>query len=114
MARRLRKTWLEGAQFGVVGPAHDLTYPYDHLGDGPDALATLRDTRFFQALKGAQRPLVVLGSGVLGRPDRAQVLQQVRQPLLLDAAVLDLPWCTDVGSDALRSQGAVCCPFTEV
>ena len=61
----------------MVGPANDLTYPYEHLGDGPEALASLRDTRFYQALKNAQRPLVVLGSGVLARPDRAQVLQQV-------------------------------------
>ena len=113
---RLRKTWLEGAQFAVVGPAHDLTYPYEHLGDGPDSLATLRDTRFFQALKGAQRPLIVLGAGVLSRPDRAQVLQQVPPPPPHRSSRPPLPWivaCWVPGAQltsaaGLGSPGAPC------
>ena len=76
-AHRLRKSWLEGAQFGMVGPAVDLTYPCEHLGSGPEDLASLHKSPFFEALKAAKRPLIVVGSGVLGRPDRSQVLQQV-------------------------------------
>ena len=71
----------------MVGPAVDLTYPYEHLGAGPEDLASLRKSPFFEALKSAKRPLVVVGSGVLGRPDRAQVLQQVR-PLELGVGAL--------------------------
>ena len=35
---RIRKRWLRGGfPVGLIGEAHDLTYRYDHLGDGGDA-----------------------------------------------------------------------------
>ena len=41
---RLRKRWLRGGfPVGVVGPRHDLTYEYDHLGAGPETLEQLVD-----------------------------------------------------------------------
>lgn len=76
--RRIRKTWLEGTQVGLVGPEYDLTYPYEHLGEGHDALAAmLEGSDFFQKLQGAKHPAVILGPGILSRPDRDTILQQV-------------------------------------
>jgi NADH-quinone oxidoreductase subunit G len=60
----------------VIGQAADLTYRYDHLGDGPSALVSLADSdsEFAKAFKGAQRPAIIVGQGALTRPDSAAVL----------------------------------------
>jgi NADH-quinone oxidoreductase subunit G len=66
---RFRKMWLTGkTRFGLVGAAADLTYRYDHLGAGADALPGLADSDadFVKALKGAERPAIVIGQGALG------------------------------------------------
>ncbi|MCW5723757.1 MAG: NADH-quinone oxidoreductase subunit NuoG [Maricaulaceae bacterium] len=75
---RIRKTWLGGgAAIGVIGEAADLTYPYEHLGAGPESLEELigKRTGFIQKLKKAQRPMIVLGMGALARRDGAAVLR---------------------------------------
>jgi NADH-quinone oxidoreductase subunit G len=75
---RLRKRWLAGAlRVGVIGEAADLTYPYDHLGAGPQTLAGLARQRsgFAQALKDAKAPAVIVGAGALARADGAAVLK---------------------------------------
>ncbi|KAF0184092.1 MAG: NADH-quinone oxidoreductase subunit G [Hyphomonadaceae bacterium] len=74
---RLRKVWLRGAvRIGVIGERVDLTYGYDHLGAGPQSLNELaKGGDFFDALKGAKKPLIIVGSGALARPDGAQVLR---------------------------------------
>jgi hypothetical protein len=65
---RLRKAFLDGTRFGLVGEAVDLTYAYDYLGPDAAALASIkRGTPFFDALKGAKRPVVIVGPGVLNR-----------------------------------------------
>jgi NADH-quinone oxidoreductase subunit G len=74
---RLRKRWVAGhIPIGLVGEAADLTYPVTQLGDGPGALAGLLDgsSPFLDALKGAARPMVIIGQGALARPDGAAVL----------------------------------------
>ena len=81
---RLRKAFLDGARFGLVGEAVDLTYPYEHLGTDAAALAALRKGAFFEALRGAKHPVVVVGPGVLARPDRAALLRAVHE--VVDAA----------------------------
>ncbi|WP_425107421.1 NADH-quinone oxidoreductase subunit NuoG [Ancylobacter sp.] len=75
---RIRKRWLQGNfRIGLVGPHVDLTYPYDYLGAGSDTLADLaKDGGFAEVLKGAQRPLILIGQGALARPDGAAVLAQ--------------------------------------
>lgn len=69
---RIRKSWLDGAQVGLVGEAVDLTYKYTHLGSDGDAVAKLAAgaSPFFETLKAAQRPVVVVGPGVLNRCGR--------------------------------------------
>ncbi|MEO8114368.1 MAG: molybdopterin-dependent oxidoreductase, partial [Phenylobacterium sp.] len=75
---RLRKRWLAGAlKVGVIGEAADLTYGYDHLGSGPQALAALGRAKndFAKALKAARNPAIIIGAGALGRADGAAVLK---------------------------------------
>ncbi|PWC30476.1 NADH-quinone oxidoreductase subunit NuoG [Teichococcus aestuarii] len=75
---RIRKRWSSGAlKVASIGPAGlDLTYKAEHLGEGPDALATLRDGghAFAEVLKGAKRPMIVLGRAAVARPDGAAIL----------------------------------------
>ncbi|CAL8464942.1 g4477 [Coccomyxa elongata] len=77
---RIRKTFLDGAHVAMVGEQADLTFPVEHLGTGPDALAAiLKGSPMLKRLKKAQRPAIIVGPGVLNRPDSAAVLQQVHE-----------------------------------
>ncbi len=74
---RIRKAWLwNDLKVGVVGEAADLTYDYEHLGDGPDALNGLfnRDSEIAEALRNAEKPMIVVGEGVLTREDGDAIL----------------------------------------
>ena len=73
---RIRKRWRAGKfPIALIGEKVDLTYPYDYLGAGPDTLAELVAGKhsFSQVLKGAERPLIVVGAGALARADGAAV-----------------------------------------
>jgi NADH-quinone oxidoreductase subunit G len=73
---RIRKRWRAGKfPIGLIGERIDLTYPYDHLGVGPETLVELAAGRhrFAQALRDAERPLILLGAAALGRPDGAAI-----------------------------------------
>ena len=74
---RILKRWRRGGmKVGLIGEAVDLTYPYEHLGKGPQTLAEVEAGKhsFMQALREARRPMVVVGSGAMARPDGAAVL----------------------------------------
>ncbi|KQT19472.1 NADH dehydrogenase [Methylobacterium sp. Leaf399] len=74
---RIRKRWRMGPlAVGVIGEAADLTYPHTYLGAGPETLAEIAGGKhsFFEILKGASRPLVIVGMGALARPDGAAIL----------------------------------------
>ncbi|AMN42314.1 NADH-quinone oxidoreductase subunit NuoG [Rhodoplanes sp. Z2-YC6860] len=76
MNARIRKRWRAGKfPVGVIGERIDLTYSYDYLGAGPETLSELAagNVKFAETLKGAEHPLVIVGSGVLTRPDGAAV-----------------------------------------
>ena len=76
---RIRGAWLNGeADIGVIGEAADLTYPYTHIGDGPEAIAKFARARggFAGRFRKAKNPLVIVGMGALARPDGAQVLRE--------------------------------------
>jgi NADH-quinone oxidoreductase subunit G len=73
---RIRKRWRAGKfPVALIGEKVDLTYPYDYLGAGPDTLAELVGGKhsFAEVLKGAERPLIIVGAGALARPDGAAV-----------------------------------------
>ena len=88
---RIRKRWLAG-DFTVasIGSPHDLTYPVEHLGTGPDALqALLKGGAFADALKGAERPMIIVGQGALARSDGDKVLHAARALAEMVGAVTD-------------------------
>ena len=69
---------MEGAHLASIGEQYDLTYPTEHLGEGPEALAkVLKGAPILKKLQEAKHPAVIVGPGILNRPDRAAVLQQV-------------------------------------
>jgi NADH-quinone oxidoreductase subunit G len=75
---RIRKRHVLGRfPIGRIGPAGvDLTYPHQHLGEGPAVLRALLDGThpFMETLKAAKHPMVILGRGALARPDGLHVL----------------------------------------
>jgi NADH-quinone oxidoreductase subunit G len=79
---RIRKRWVRGGfPVGVIGEAVDLTYPYEHIGSGPDAFQGLTsgEHAFAEILKAAKKPMIILGQGALTRPDGAAVLSAAWQ-----------------------------------
>lgn len=76
--RRLRKMYLDGVSFGLIGPKVDLTFPYEALGDGPAAIEKLLSGGpFLDKLRKAERPAVLVGPGIFQRTDRPAVLKLV-------------------------------------
>ena len=74
---RIRKAWRTGnVEIGVIGEPADLTYTYSHLGAGADTLATLAsgEGAFFEKLKNASHPIVIIGEGALNGPAGKAVL----------------------------------------
>ncbi len=75
---RIRKRWASGAlKVAYVGPKGlNLTYKAEHLGEGPQALSTLLSGTgaFAEVLKGASKPMIILGRAAIARPDGAAVL----------------------------------------
>ena len=79
---RLRKRYLAGSlKVGVVGPKAALTYPYEHLGTGPETLNQIAGGQhaFLATLRDAKHPMLIVGMGALARPDGAAVLAAARQ-----------------------------------
>jgi NADH-quinone oxidoreductase subunit G len=70
---RIRKRWRSGFPIGLIGERVDLTYPYQHLGAGPESVAQAASGEFGEALKKAERPMVLLGAGATARPDGAAI-----------------------------------------
>ncbi len=92
---RLRKRHLAGGfRIGLVGPQADLTYDYQHLGAGPATLQEIADGThpFCEALKSAERAMLIVGQGALARPDGAHVLAAARAVAEGCAMVSD-DWC---------------------
>jgi NADH-quinone oxidoreductase subunit G len=74
---RIRKRWRQGGfPVGVIGEVGDLRYDYQPLGAGADTLSKLAagDVAFLDVLKGAKRPMIIVGQGALARADGAAVL----------------------------------------
>ncbi|MGQ0485822.1 MAG: NADH-quinone oxidoreductase subunit NuoG [Hyphomicrobiales bacterium] len=68
---RIRKRYLKGGcLIGAIGEKADLTYPYSHMGAGPESLARFLET----APRDLKKPMFIIGQGALARPDGAAVL----------------------------------------
>jgi NADH dehydrogenase (ubiquinone) Fe-S protein 1 len=78
---RIRKSWLHNdLRVAVVGRAGlDLKYDYEFLGDSGKVLEEIASGKhaFAKVLAGAKRPMIVLGSGMLQRPDGAALHSNV-------------------------------------
>src|SRR5437868_6801237 len=74
---RLRKRYLHGGfRVAAIGPAHDLTFPVERLGEGGEALNAVArgEGAWAEVLRAAKAPMIVLGQGALARFDGARVL----------------------------------------
>lgn len=69
---RIRKAWTRGADVALMGPAVDLTYNYDHLGDSPSLLNDLLKKDHADIAE--KSSVIVVGMGALAREDGAEVL----------------------------------------
>lgn len=80
---RIRKRWLQGGlRVGLIGQKIDLSYPFRHLGNDVAALNELLLGRgeFADLLKNAKNPMLIVGAGLLARPD-GPVLQRLTRVL---------------------------------
>jgi len=73
---RVRKAWTRGAKVALIGPAAELTYDYDHLGNGREALAA-RVAAAKAAGPDGGPGVVIVGQGALSGADGEAVLSQV-------------------------------------
>ncbi|MEO1243937.1 MAG: NADH-quinone oxidoreductase subunit NuoG [Pseudomonadota bacterium] len=75
---RLRKVWLNDLEvkIGLIGEQKDLSFEYDYLGAGPETLERLAggEGAFFDILKNAKNPAIIIGMGALAREDGAAML----------------------------------------
>ncbi|MBO0663791.1 NADH-quinone oxidoreductase subunit NuoG [Jiella sp. MQZ9-1] len=74
---RIRKRWrMGGFPVGVIGENVDLRYDYTYLGAGTETLSDVAKASkgFFDALKKAERPMIIVGSGAVSGDNGAAVL----------------------------------------
>lgn len=69
---RIRRAQFERRiKVGLIGEAADLTYKYEHLGEGPADLEKFIKAKsgFTKIFKDAENPMIIVGSGVFERED---------------------------------------------
>ncbi|HEY4343257.1 MAG TPA: NADH-quinone oxidoreductase subunit NuoG [Parvibaculum sp.] len=96
---RIRKRFRAGGvKIAVVGPRHDLTYDYEHLGAGTQTLKDIASgaSSFADVLKNAKAPIIIVGQGAVTRKDGAAVL----------AAAVALAKSTNAGFNVLHTAAA--------
>jgi len=77
---RIRKRWRMGDfPIGVIGENVDLRYETTYLGAGTETLSDLGGANrgFFDTLKGAERPMIIVGQGALAGENGADVLASI-------------------------------------
>lgn len=91
---RLRKSYLyHNLPIGVVGPAPNLTYPYEHIGDNLNVIKDLIEGKhsFAHVLKNAKKPMIIVGVGVL-RHEKGAELYALIQELARTYKVVQEKW----------------------
>jgi len=79
---RVRKSWVHNElDVAIIGPEVNLTYDYDHLGDDANTVSSLLDGShpFAARLAEAKKPMIVVGSSLLARPDGGAIFMKVQQ-----------------------------------
>ncbi|MDQ0319905.1 NADH-quinone oxidoreductase subunit G [Pararhizobium capsulatum DSM 1112] len=77
---RLRKRYrMGGLPIAVIGEQAELRYPYEYLGAGTDTLSDLIAGKvgFLDALKKAERPMIIVGQGAISGANGAAVLASI-------------------------------------
>lgn len=75
---RLRQRWLtRDCKVAYIGPAVDLSYKVEQLGDSVAILQDILDGKnnFAKTLKAAKKPMLILGTGALNRSDSGQIIK---------------------------------------
>jgi NADH-quinone oxidoreductase subunit G len=91
---RIRKRWRSGQlKIGLIGARADLTYTYDYLGAGTDSLSALAAGKhsFADVLKGAKKPVVLVGAAAAARHDGGAVLALAAK-LAIDFGAIKPEW----------------------
>ncbi|WP_407966092.1 NADH-quinone oxidoreductase subunit NuoG [Bartonella sp. C271] len=78
-ARILKRQRVGRIPIALIGEQVDLRYPYSYLGAGTDALDTLisGENVFFDVLKKAERPLILIGEGAISGKEGLSVLKNL-------------------------------------
>ncbi|EJF87870.1 NADH dehydrogenase (quinone), G subunit [Bartonella vinsonii subsp. arupensis OK-94-513] len=78
-ARILKRQRMGRFPIALIGEKVDLRYPYSYLGAGTDALSTLirGEDGFFNVLKEAKRPLILIGEGAVSGKEGLSVLKNL-------------------------------------
>jgi NADH dehydrogenase (ubiquinone) Fe-S protein 1 len=75
---RIRKQWMRSdLEIGVVGETWDSTFEFEHLGTDAAALKKALAGPFGKKLASAQRPMIIVGSGVTDHPDAKAIFEMV-------------------------------------
>jgi NADH-quinone oxidoreductase subunit G len=90
---RIRKRWRMGHfPIALIGERVDLTYPYHHIGAGPESLAELANGKgdYADILYKAERPMVLVGASIFTRNDGARVAAMAARVAVEIGAVSDV------------------------
>lgn len=90
---RLRKAYLNGTDFGLIGKLPKLNYEVEHLGDSFAALSNFFSTPFGKKFKAAKRPAVIIGSSVLTSEDGAAWVAQLGELARAVPALIQEDFC---------------------
>ncbi|KAK9739265.1 NADH-ubiquinone oxidoreductase subunit G, C-terminal [Popillia japonica] len=74
---RIRKGYIHNeSEIALIGPKVDLRYEYDHIGTDPQILQDIASGKhpFAQQLQKAKKPIIIVGSETLERPDGGAIL----------------------------------------
>jgi NADH dehydrogenase (ubiquinone) Fe-S protein 1 len=75
---RIRKQWMRSdLEIGVVGETWNSTFEFEHLGTDAAALKKALAGPFGKKLQAAQRPMIIVGSGVTDHPDAKAIYEMV-------------------------------------
>ncbi|MFA7275342.1 MAG: NADH-quinone oxidoreductase subunit NuoG [Pseudobdellovibrionaceae bacterium] len=75
---RIRKAWLnKRVKIGLIGEQSKLNYPVTYIGAGPQSLSDSHP--FFDVMKSAQKPMMIIGQGAFLRPDGEAVHAMLRE-----------------------------------
>ena len=89
---RIRKQWLRSdLEIGAVGQTWRSTFEYEHLGTDLDALKKALVGPFGKKLQSAERPMIVMGSGVSDHADAKAYYELVGEFVEKNAAKFRTP-----------------------